>query len=116
MRGEGTETPRSRITTKTTMRILVVGGAGYIGSHAARHLSRAGHDVWALDNLVAGHAPAVPEGRLIRGDLVDGVAIENVLRQLNVEAVMHFASGARSGKSTGNVLNVDGGVPAAYPR
>ena len=74
------------------MRTLVVGGAGYIGSHAVRHLLRSGHEVWALDNLVFGHEAAVPEGRLIRGDLDDGPAIEAVLRDRRIGAVMHFAA------------------------
>jgi len=74
------------------MRILVVGGAGYIGSHAVRCLLRAGHDVRVLDNLSQGHAAAVPEGLLVRGDLADRPALESALRELAVEAVMHFAA------------------------
>jgi UDP-glucose 4-epimerase len=58
------------------MRILVVGGAGYIGSHTVRHLARSGHDVWVYDNLVHGHRAAVPEGRLIEGDLGDVAKLE----------------------------------------
>lgn len=74
------------------MRVLVVGGAGYIGSHTVRHLGRVGHDVWVLDNLVHGHEAAVPPGRLIVGDLADGPALEGVLRARGIEAVMHFAA------------------------
>ena len=55
----------------SAMRVLVVGGAGYIGSHAARGLLRAGHDVLAFDNLSQGHIWAAPGGRLIEGDLAD---------------------------------------------
>jgi UDP-glucose 4-epimerase len=74
------------------MRILVVGGAGYIGSFAVRHLLRAGHDVRAFDNLDLGHAWAVPEGRLVAGDLADRPAVEAALRDHRAEAVMHFAA------------------------
>ncbi|MEO6812051.1 MAG: UDP-glucose 4-epimerase GalE [Isosphaeraceae bacterium] len=74
------------------MRILVVGGAGYIGSHTVRGLLRAGHDVSVFDNLDLGHAWAVPEGRLIVGNLADRDALEAALRGRKVEAVMHFAA------------------------
>ena len=81
------------------MRILVVGGAGYIGSHAVRCLQGAGHDVWVFDNLSVGHAAAVPEGRLIVGDLADRAAMEDVLRRLDIDAVMHFAAFASVAES-----------------
>ncbi len=53
------------------MNMLVTGGAGYVGSHAAKLLAREGHEVWVYDNLVFGHRAAVPPGRLIEGDLLD---------------------------------------------
>lgn len=74
------------------MNILVVGGAGYIGSHAVRALLRAGHDVRVFDNLEYGHAQAVPEGFLTVGDLADRGAIERLLRDSAIDAVMHFAA------------------------
>jgi UDP-glucose 4-epimerase len=74
------------------MRILIVGGAGYIGSHAVRALLGAGHDVRVFDNLVYGHAEAVPEGLLVRGDLADRDALERALKDQRSEAVMHFAA------------------------
>ena len=74
------------------MRILVVGGAGYIGSHAVRGLLAAGHDVRVFDNLDLGHAWAVPEGRLIVGDLADPSALGAALRGHRAEAAMHFAA------------------------
>src|SRR3954452_2858048 len=74
------------------MNILVVGGAGYIGSHAVRALLEAGHDVRVFDNLEYGHARAVPEGLLTVGDLADRGAIEPLLREHAIEAVMPFAA------------------------
>jgi len=74
------------------MRILVVGGAGYIGSHAVRLLGRSGHDVHVLDNLSVGHEAAVPAATLIRGDLADAPGLEDALRRHRIEAVMHFAA------------------------
>jgi UDP-glucose 4-epimerase len=74
------------------MRVLVVGGAGYIGSHAVRELIQEGHDVAVFDNLVHGHREAVPEGRLVVGDLADRDILERVLRDQRSEAVLHFAA------------------------
>lgn len=81
------------------MRILVTGGAGYIGSHAARLFAARGHEVWVYDNLGRGHAQAAPSGRLIVGELADGAAVESVLRQQGVDAVVHFAAFTYVGES-----------------
>lgn len=81
------------------MRILVTGGAGYIGSHAARWLHRAGHDVWVFDNLSLGHRAAVAPGRLIVGDLADGEQVRRALVEQRIEAVMHFAAFSLVGES-----------------
>jgi UDP-glucose-4-epimerase GalE len=81
------------------MNILVTGGAGYVGSFAFRLLLQAGHEPWAYDNLVYGHARAVPSGRLIEGDLLDGDRIRSVMRERRIEAVMHFAAYAYVGES-----------------
>jgi UDP-arabinose 4-epimerase len=61
------------------MRVLVTGGAGYIGSHTAKILATAGHEPVALDNLSEGHRWAVRWGPLIEGDLADGSLIQKVL-------------------------------------
>jgi len=74
------------------MNILVVGGAGYIGSHAVKMLIGAGHDVWVYDNLSRGHAPAVPSGRLITGEVADRAKLAATLREKKIDAVMHFAA------------------------
>ena len=74
------------------MNILVVGGAGYIGSHAVKMLIGAGHDVWVYDNLSRGHAPAVPSGRLITGEVADRAKLAATMREKKIDAVMHFAA------------------------
>lgn len=81
------------------MNVLVVGGAGYIGSHMARLLDRAGHEAWVYDNLSTGHRGAVAAGRLITGDLNDRPALQTVLREKRIDAVMHFAAFALVGES-----------------
>ena len=74
------------------MNILVTGGAGYVGSHAARLLAAAEHEVWIYDNLSLGHRAAVADGRLVEGELGNGELIEQVLRDNSIDAVMHFAA------------------------
>src|SRR6476620_6351752 len=81
------------------MNILVTGGAGYVGSHAARLLARAGHEVWVYDNLSLGHRGAVEAGRLIVGELTDGPHLETVFYEKQIDAVMHFAAFALVGES-----------------
>lgn len=74
------------------MNVLVVGGAGYIGSHAVRLLREAGHTVWVYDNLSRGHRGAVPAEILIEGDLADRQLLIRTLREKQIDAVMHFAA------------------------
>src|SRR5271166_1918073 len=81
------------------MNVLVTGGAGYVGSHAAKLLASEGHEIWVYDNLVFGHRAAVAPGRLIEGDLLDRAKLETVLRQRQIDAVMHFAAFAYVGES-----------------
>lgn len=86
-------------------RVLVCGGAGYIGSHAVRALRRAGHAVVVLDDLSAGHAAAVPSDvPLVRAGMHDTAAVEAVLRSHGVEAVMHFAAWLDVGASVRDPL------------
>ncbi|HEV3143210.1 MAG TPA: UDP-glucose 4-epimerase GalE [Gemmataceae bacterium] len=84
------------------MRILVTGGAGYIGSHTVRLLLAHGHDVWVYDNLSMGHRAAVPAERLIVGDLKDTDHLDHALLAHRIEAVVHFAASAYVGESVVN--------------
>ncbi len=81
------------------MKVLVTGGAGYIGSHAARLLVRAGHEVWVYDDLSLGHRQAVPQGHLVEGQMSDQAHLTDTLRSNRIEAVMHFAAFAAVGES-----------------
>ena len=74
------------------MHILVCGGAGYIGSHMVKLLSKRGHDVTVFDNLSTGHRDAVLGGRFEFGDLGDPAALDRVLGATSFDAVMHFAA------------------------
>lgn len=82
------------------MNCLVVGGAGYIGSHMVKHLGDAGHRVFVFDNLSTGFANAVVRGTLIQGDLSDRAQMAKVLRDHGIAAVFHFASSIQVGEST----------------
>jgi UDP-glucose 4-epimerase len=81
------------------MRILITGGAGYIGSHTARLFRSHGHEVWVYDNLSTGHRAAVPADRLIVGDLTETDRLDHVLLAERIEAVVHFAASALVGES-----------------
>jgi UDP-glucose 4-epimerase len=82
------------------MKILVVGGAGYIGSVCAELLLDAGNEVAVLDNLSEGHRGAVdPRAQFFRGDLQDQEATLSILGEIKPEAVLHFAAYALVGES-----------------
>jgi UDP-glucose-4-epimerase GalE len=79
------------------LRVLVIGGAGYIGSHTARALRRRGHEVVIYDNLSTGHASLAAGFELVRADVADVAALSAALRR--VDSVMHFAALAYVGES-----------------
>lgn len=95
------------------MVVLVVGGAGYIGSHACRALKRAGHQVIVFDNLSTGYQFLAAGFEFIKGDMLDAAALGRVLPRVN--AIMHFAAHAYVGESGTNPRkyfrnNVEGGL------
>lgn len=81
------------------MRILITGGAGYIGSHAARHLNQHGHQIWVYDNLSTGHRESVEPQQLVIGDVQDEDRLTSTLREKEIDAVIHFAACALVGES-----------------
>ncbi len=81
------------------MKVLVTGGAGYIGSHACKALAEAGHEPVAFDNLRTGHRWAVKWGPLVEGDICDTDAVRSAIEDHGVDAVMHFAALAYVGES-----------------
>ena len=74
------------------LNILVTGGAGYIGSHTALRLVEAGHQVVVLDNLYSGHQWAIPEDAVFcQGSIQDRTLVRNIIKQHNIDSVVHFA-------------------------
>ena len=81
------------------MKVLVIGGAGYIGSHMVKMLAQSKHDVIVLDNLSTGFRDSVKYGQLIIGDLADIHLLENLFSEHNFDGVMHFAANSLVGES-----------------
>ena len=91
------------------MKVLVTGGAGYIGSHAVHELKASGHDVVVFDSLVKGHRAAVPAGvPFVQGDIRDAALLAETFAKVPIDAVMHFAAASEVGESMVN--------PAKYYR
>lgn len=86
------------------MKILVTGGAGYIGSHMVRSLGEKGHDVVVYDNLSTGHRDSVLCGRLVVGDTSDKVLLDDLFRAEAFDAVVHFAASIVVQESVSNPL------------
>lgn len=86
------------------MKVLVTGGAGYIGSHVVRQLGEAGHDIVVFDNLSTGYRWAVTYGELVVGDLADEAAVEALFSAHQFEAVLHFAANIVVPESVTNPL------------
>jgi len=83
----------------STKNILVVGGAGYIGSHMVKQLHQAGYRTVTLDNLSTGHREAMRHGEFVLGDAGDPILLRELLQRHAFDAVMHFASCIEVGES-----------------
>ena len=86
------------------MRVLVTGGAGYIGSHMVKLLVEKGAEVTVLDDLSTGHADAVRGAELVTGDIADLAATRELLRKKRIEGVIHFAASSLVGESMADPL------------
>jgi len=87
------------------MRILVLGGAGYIGSHTVYELVDAGYEVIVVDNLLTGFKEAVhPQAKFYEGDIRDKIFLDNILSKEKIEGVIHFAASSQVGESMKNPL------------
>jgi UDP-glucose 4-epimerase len=85
------------------MKLLVTGGAGYIGSHVAHQLVESGHEIVVLDNLYSGHRWAVPAGaQFVEGDVANAGLVDNLLSQHRFDGVLHFAAHIEVGESVEN--------------
>ena len=89
-------------------RVLVTGGAGYIGSHTAKLLSEEGIEPIVYDNLATGHRTSVRWGPFVRGDILDTARLRQALARYEPDAIIHFAASAYVGESVEN--------PAKYYR
>ncbi len=85
-------------------RVLVTGGAGYIGSHVAKLLSKRGYEVLIFDNLSSGHREAAKYSKLVVGDLADKKLLKEIFESFKPEAVMHFAAHIEVAESVRNPL------------
>ena len=87
------------------MAILVLGGAGYIGSHTVHELIDAGHDVVVIDNLLTGFVQAVhPTARFYKTDIRDRAALDTIFEKEKIEGVIHFAASSQVGESMADPL------------
>ena len=86
------------------MRILVTGGAGYIGSHMVKLLAESGAEVTVLDDLSTGHADAVRGRDFVQGDIADVSSTQKLLQEKGIEAVVHFAASSLVGESVADPL------------
>ena len=80
-------------------KVLVTGGAGYVGSHACKAVAAAGYTPITYDNLVTGHRQAVRWGPLEIGDILDRIRLDEVLKRHRPDAILHFAASIQVGES-----------------
>ncbi len=86
------------------LKVLVTGGAGYIGSHTVKLLVENGFEVVVYDNLANGHRDAVINARFVEGDILDGNRLDEILTAESFDAVVHFAAFIEVGESVKNPL------------
>ena len=86
------------------MKILVTGGAGYIGSHMVKLLTETGSEVTVLDDLSTGHAEAVRGAQFVKGDIADVASTKSLLQKNRIEGVVHFAASSLVGESMADPL------------
>ena len=98
------------------MRVLVTGGAGYVGGVSVDAILAAGHDVVVLDDLTTGHGPGVnPNARLVEGSYTAEQAVRQLLQAERIDAILHCAARSLVGESMSNPAkyyrdNVEGGI------
>ena len=83
-------------------KILVTGGAGYIGSHVVKILGEKGHDIKVYDNLSNGHKDLVLYGDLVVGDIADTGRLSRLIKEFKPDAIMHFAASIAVNESVKN--------------
>jgi UDP-arabinose 4-epimerase len=96
---ERTSISKSGSLVRDNLKILVTGGAGYIGSHTAIVVERSGHTPVIFDNLSAGHRWAAGSRTFVEGDLADDILLRQAIERNHIEAVIHFAACAYVGES-----------------
>ncbi|MBQ7739266.1 MAG: UDP-glucose 4-epimerase, partial [Desulfovibrionaceae bacterium] len=84
------------------IKILVTGGAGYIGSHTCKYLAQLGHTVVTYDNLSTGHREMVKWGPFEHGNIRDRARLRNIIHKYNPDGLIHFASSISVGESVQN--------------
>ncbi len=94
------QTLSRQLNSRFVAKILVTGGAGYIGSHTRYFLEKSGHSVIVVDNLERGHSELVPQNILRQVDLNETAKLTDLLQQEQIEAVIHFAAYISVGEST----------------
>ena len=87
------------LDTKENKKILVIGGAGYIGSHMCKHLVKNGHSPIILDDLSTGHIEATKYGHFIQGNISDKNILTEIFSKFEILSVMHFAAHCYVGES-----------------
>ena len=95
--------------------ILVIGGAGYVGSHFVRHAANFGCNVTVMDDLSTGHRSAVQRARFVSGDLKDRRTVEDLLTRTHYDAIFHFAASCIVAESVANpAIYYENNVLAAF--